>query len=228
MKHFNISQWSDFARGVADADLGAAMEAHLASGCRRCEPVVKVLREVALMARAEAEYDPPEDAVRCARAIFAMHQPEKVRFPRMIARLVHDSIRSPLPAGMRSQDRLSRHALYEAGTYYLDLQVERQRRGGLITLIGQLADRSRPAASTANVPVRLTERQRLIASTHCNRLGEFHLEYAPASNLTLQVSVPAARKRLVVSLNQLTPPAADSAASPKTARRQLSRAPRER
>ena len=72
-------------------------------------------------------------------------------------------------------------------------------RSGLVTLIGQLADRNKPATSTADVPVWLMERKSLVASTLCNRFGEFQLEYAPARNLRLHVPLPAAGKRLEVS-----------------------------
>jgi hypothetical protein len=204
MKHFSIWQWTDFARGLVETIPASAMEAHL-SGCRRCERLVRVLRDVAMTSRGEAGHDPPEHAIRHAQAIFSLYRPETISFPRMLARLVHDTARAPLPAGMRSQDRLSRHALYEAGTYCLDLQLEHQPRSGLITLIGQLADRNKPATSRADVPVWLMGRNNLVASTLCNRFGEFRLEYTPARDLRLQVPVAAAGKRFEVSLNRLTP-----------------------
>ena len=116
---------------------------------------------------------------------------------------MYDTGRAPLPVGMRSQSRLSRHLLYEAGSYSLDVQLEHQPGSGLVSLTGQLADRNKPATSTADLPVLLVDRKRLMSSTLSNRLGEFHLEYIPARNVRLQVPIPAARKRLEVSLSQL-------------------------
>lgn len=205
MKHFSISQWADFVRDLGDRASRSAMEAHLFLPCPPCQRTVKVLRDVAVTARREADYEPPEHAIRCAEAIYSLSRPEKAGFPRLVARLVHDSLREPLPAGMRAQSSLSRHALYEAGSYYLDLQLEQQRTSGLVTLLGQLADRKKPAASTADVPVWLMDRKRVVTTTFCNRLGEFQLEYAPASRLRLCVPLREARKRLEVSLNSLTP-----------------------
>ena len=203
MKHFTIWQLTDLARGLVEAGPArSAMETHLL-GCPRCEHVVSVLRGVTTTARSEAGYEPPERAIRYARAIYSLYRPEKISFPRLIARLVFDSGRAPLPAGMRSQNRLSRHVLYEAGSYCLDVQLEQQPGSGRVSLTGQLADRNRPPTSTADLPVRLMERKSLITSTLSNRLGEFRLEYAPARNLRLQVPLPAARKRLEVSLSQL-------------------------
>lgn len=206
MKHFSIWQWTDFARGVAeDQAAHSAMETHLSS-CQRCKRLVNVLRKMAVAARADAGYEPPERAIRYAQAIYSLYGPEKVSLPRLVARLVYDSARAPLPVGMRAQNRLSRHVLYEAGSYSLDVQLEHLPGSGLVSLTGQLADRNKPATSTASLAVMLMERKRLISSTLSNRLGEFHLECIPASrgsNIRLQVPLPAARKRLEVSLSQL-------------------------
>jgi hypothetical protein len=225
MKHFSIWQWIDYVRVLGDDVVRSAMDAHLFSGCGRCQRTVNVLRGVASAAREEAAYEPPEHAIRYARAIYSLSRPEKARVPRLIARLVHDSIRGPLPAGMRSQDRSSRHALYEAGSYCLDLQLEQQRASGLIMLIGQLADRKRPATSTADVPIWLMHRKSLVASALCNPFGEFQLEYAPARDLRLHVPLRAAGKRLEVPLDRLTPGLPGRPRPAKIARRQMGRKP---
>jgi hypothetical protein len=156
-------------------------------------------------ARTEFNYEPPGPAIRYAEALYSWQRPEAATFPRLIARLVHDSVSAPLPAGMRAQNRLSRHALFEAGSYSLDLQLEHQPAAGLIALIGQLANRTQPETSAAQTPIWLKDRKRLVASTVCNRFGEFQLEYAPTGNLRLHIPLPNARKRLEVSLNGLNP-----------------------
>ncbi len=230
MKHFNIWQWTDYARALGDDVARAAMDTHLSAGCARCQRIVNVLRGVDSTARGEAGYEPPEHAIRYAQAIYSLSRPETIGFPRLIARLVHDSIREPLPAGMRAQgmraqDSPARHALYEAGSYCLDLQVEQQLASGLVTLIGQLADRNKPAANTADVPVWLMERKSLVASTLCNPFGEFQLEYAPARDLRLHVPLRAAGKRLEVSLDRLTPDYLRRPRPAKTGRRQTRRRP---
>lgn len=225
MKHFTIWQLTDLARGVVEVGPArSAMETHL-PGCPRCKRIVSMLRRVLATARAEAGYEPPEHAIRYAQAIYSLYGPEKISFPRLIARLVYDSGRAPLPAGMRSQNRLSRHALYEAGNYCLDVQLEQQPGSVRISLTGQLADRNKPPTSTADLPVRLMERKSLVTSTLSNRLGEFRLEYAPARNLRLQVPLPDARKRLEVSLNQLYAGEFATRRPGKVATRQAARKP---
>ena len=37
MKHYTIWDWSDFVRGVGEDNARADMQAHLLSGCSRCE-----------------------------------------------------------------------------------------------------------------------------------------------------------------------------------------------
>src|ERR1051325_6811381 len=128
MKHFTIWDWTDFARGMADEKIGAAMQAHLTSGCSRCERTVRTLRGVSAVARSEAGNAPPESAMRYAKALFSLHRPEKVGLARLIGRLVHDSAFAPLPAGMRAEGQThdTRHLLYEAGGDYLDGQLEQE------------------------------------------------------------------------------------------------------
>ena len=136
MKHFNIWQWTDYARGLADEVHRPAMDAHLSSGCARCARTASTLRSVTAIAGGEAGHEPPEHAIRYAQAVYSLFRPETTSLPRLLARLVHDSVREPLPAGIRAQARLSRHALYEAGSYYLDLQLDMQPASGLVTLVG--------------------------------------------------------------------------------------------
>lgn len=225
MKHFSIWQWTDYVRALANEGTRSAMEAHLSSGCAGCQQTVTVLSGLAATARGEAGYEPPAYAIRCAQAIYSLSRPEKFSFPRLVARLVHDSFREPLPAGIRAQAGLSRHALYEAGSYCLDVQLEQQPASGLVTLIGQLADRNKPAANTAEVPVWLMDRKSLVASTLCNPFGEFQLEYAPARDLRLCVPLRVARRRLEVSLDRLTPGLPGRLRPTKVARRRTRRRP---
>jgi hypothetical protein len=204
MKHFDIWQWADYVRGLADDAHRSAMDAHLSSGCARCARTASTFRSMAAIADGEAGREPPEHAIRYAQAVYSLFRPEPTSLPRLLARLVHDSVRQPLPAGFRAQARLSRHALYEAGSYYLDLQLEWQRPSGLVSLVGQLADRRNPSAYTA-VPVWLMHRKSVVASTLCDRFGEFQMEYTPAPDLRLCVPLREAGKRLEIPLNRLTP-----------------------
>jgi hypothetical protein len=223
MKHFSVWELVDFARGIVEPGIRSAMNAHLGS-CASCRRTVEMLRTVADLAVKEHGYEPPEHTMRYARAIYSLHRPEKSGLARLIARLVHDSARQPLPAGIRAEDRLSRHLVYQAESYYLDLQLEYQP-SGRVTLIGQLANQGEPALSTANVPVCLMERATLLATTLCNQLGEFHLECTPSHNLRLHMPLPTAGKQLEVPLSDLDPESRLAVRPPKVVRPRPRRRP---
>jgi hypothetical protein len=204
MSHFKIEQWADFSRGLDSAIDRSAMESHLLTGCPRCSRLVKMFGSVAAVARTEAAYEPPAGAVRLATAIYQIRKPE-----RLLARLVFDTFRQPLPAGVRTQDRQTRHALYEAGGYSVDLRLDHQRPADMASIIGQLADRDHPGVGADDVRVELKTREQILASANCNRFGEFQLHYRPAPALRLDVILGASGKRLELPLSGLTdPPAA--------------------
>jgi len=205
MKHFDISQWTDFGRGVVPGPERAAMETHLsAHGCVRCRATLDLVRGVVAVARTADRYTPPDYVVRCAKVLSAFQQPQKARFPSLIAHLIYDSFRDPLPAGMRSEDRVSRQALYHAGDFCLDLRLEHDRGTPLVTLVGQLTNRTAPDSSMPEAPVLLMARNGVVAHTVSNPFGEFQMEYAPARYLRLCVPLDPSGKRIEVSLNRLS------------------------
>jgi len=114
MKHYSLEEWTDFVRGVTDEGTRAAMAAHLERGCSRCAKAADTLRQVGDILTDESRYQVPEHAIRCARAIFAIQRPQIMRIPRLAVQLLYDSIREPLPAGIRARDELTRRALYQA------------------------------------------------------------------------------------------------------------------
>jgi len=220
MRHFDIWQWVDFVRGLGDASTRSAMDAHLSSGCSRCQRMVEVLDAFTETARLELKYEPSPQTLRLAQAIFPMHRGHRVVSPV----LVFDSFREPLPAGMRAQDRATRHTLYEAGKFFLDLQFEHEPSSERVTLVGQLTHRENPALVTpANIPVLLMAPKGPVACSICNGLGEFQLEYKPARHLRLHVPLHPAGERLELGLDRLSPPPLGR--STRSGRRRIDRNP---
>jgi len=104
VKHLDLRQLTDYMRGATAEAQAAAMETHLASGCQKCRLTADLLHKLAAAARSDSQLQVPDYALRCARAIFLLQQPEKVQIlPRIPARLLYDSFREPLPAGLRTQ-----------------------------------------------------------------------------------------------------------------------------
>lgn len=203
MPHYDAGDWSDFVRGLIPGFKAEEMEAHLAA-CTGCQRTVRVFRQVAVTARHDREQNPPDHLMRWARAVFASgdHAPESPS-GRVVARLVYDSLAAPGLAGVRAQSRISRHLLYEAGTFGLDLRLEYERGSSRVTLVGQLLDREQPERSLTGVSVQLVRGRTPVSRAHCNRFGEFQLEYEPYGRLRLYVSEEHRRQRVEVSLNGL-------------------------
>lgn len=190
MKHFGPGEWTDYVREIAPEYQRKAMEAHLAEGCQKCERSLDQLRAFREAAISGAGYKAPDYMVHCARAIFALQQPEKVHIlPRVLARLVYDSFREPLPAGIRSQQRLSRQALYEAGDFRLDLRLEQERGTSSVSLVGQIENRKDPQKKVGQIPVLLASGKEVVAKTLSNHFGEFQFNYRPQTGLRLYVPV---------------------------------------
>ena len=188
-------------RGTSARARATAMQEHLSSGCKRCEGLVRVLRAFAERALQEAGFEPPAEVVRLAQAIFPSRRPERSVF----ARLVYDSFRDPLPVGLRAEDRLARHALYEADDVVVDLQLEQQPGTDFVTLVGQISDRDRPRTNTTSLPVLLMTGRGLVASAVCNPLGEFEMEYKAARDLRLYVPLRESGGHLELRMDELTP-----------------------
>lgn len=181
------------------------MQQHLDSGCRQCAHIKDLLERFARTTSAEAARAVPDYVTHSARAIFALQRPEKVRIlPRILASLVYDSFRQPLPAGVRAQQQLlSRQAMYEAGNYCVDLRLEHERGSAQVTMVGQILDRSQSGQPLQDVPVLLMSGRELIASAVSNEFGEFQMSYNPRTHLRLHVPVKGDGQRIEVSLKNL-------------------------
>jgi hypothetical protein len=129
MKHFNIWQWADYARGLSAAPERAAMDAHLSSGCARCARTASTFRRVTALAGLEPGNEPPEHAIRYAKAVYSLFRPETTSLPRLLARLVHDSMREPLPAGSAVRRPAGVRARYARRAARRPAQPVGRRRG---------------------------------------------------------------------------------------------------
>ena len=215
MKHFDISEWTDFARGVAPNP--AAMEGHVLAGCLRCRSTLDLVTRIVASTRADSGYAPPEHLVRWAKAISALQSPRRSLLSRLVPRLVYDSFRDPVLVGLRAEDRVSHHTLYEAGDFYLDLRLEQEKGSPLVTLVGQLTNRKEPDSPLAEGPVLLMGRKDIVAHAIYNKFGEFQMDYPPARHLRLCVALSPPRTRIELSLNRLLTAAVSHPAPPENA-----------
>jgi len=203
-QHYSDAEWTDFVRGLTAVPARASMEAHVSSGCRRCGRAGEALGMVAAVARGEAAYGVPGDALRWAMAVFWLRQPERVQIlPRVLARLVFDSFGEARPAGVRSLERVSRQAMYRTGDYYVDLRMETEPGTRRVSLVGQIAGSKAGRRSFGNVPVVLAAGTDILARAVSNEFGEFQMSYEPGQRLRLYVPLRGNRG-IEVPLSRLT------------------------
>jgi hypothetical protein len=201
MKHFDITEWSDFTRGTVPVPERALMETHLSSGCTRCGSAFEFVNEVVTVARQSWHEEPPPDAVRWAKALVAMHRPPRGTVQSLIARLVFDSVTDPVPAGIRSGDAALRYAVYVAGNFCIDLHFQQDVEARTATIMGQMTDRETPDRAMTGKPVLLVSGQRVVAHCISNKFGEFSLNCNPQRQLRLLVGTDEHRNRIEVPLD---------------------------
>jgi hypothetical protein len=204
LKHFDINEWADYVRQIGDAAQRQIMSHHLDTGCKKCRSAVSFLQKLATVTAAD-KTSVPDSLIHNAKAIFALREPEKVTFASMVATLVYDSFREPLPAGVRGPQRVTRQAMYEAGDYCVDLRMEHERGGALVTLVGQVASRKEPGRTVKGTPVMLMSGKDVVARANCNQFGEFQMEYQPRQHIRLHVPVAEGGRWIEVRLHELHP-----------------------
>lgn len=201
-RHLSDAELIDRVRGKLLASEEEAMDLHL-DGCRRCRRARDLFAVVAEVACGETAYAVPENALRSARAIFALQRTERARtFPRVLARLVYDSFAAPMLIGVRGRQRVTRQAMYRAGDYYVDLRMESEPETRRVSMVGQIANRRDPERSVAHVPIVLKSDEEIVARAVSNAFGEFQLGYEPAKHLRLHVPV-SNTGNIEIALNRL-------------------------
>jgi hypothetical protein len=204
MMHADAATCADFVRGLLPPDARASLARHITE-CRTCAGTVEWLRAVASLAAADGEYEPPPHVLRRARALFALERPRLIRaLPRLVGKLMFDSLTQPALAGVRGPAAASRQAVFEAGDYAVDITVDQATGSSRTMLVGQVMSRVAPVAPITAAPVLLTSGETVVARTVCDRFGEFLLEYETQPRLQLHVVVDAGKRRLEMPLETET------------------------
>jgi hypothetical protein len=207
-KHLTITEAADLARDVAAPQARRRMEQHISTGCARCGEAVALFRRVATMAREDERWEPPVETIERAENIFAI--PPRARVEKegavrqLVARLVFDSFREPLPAGMRSAQSASRHVLYKAGPYFVDLRLDATPGTRRVSVAGQVVRRGGDKTQPETVSVLLIDQRTVLADAPVNALGEFHLDYDAQARLRLRVVLNSGKAGLDLPLARLT------------------------
>ncbi|MGE3841523.1 MAG: hypothetical protein AB7I50_08035 [Vicinamibacterales bacterium] len=212
-RHFDLTDWNDFARDVASQDRRGAMEAHLGAGCDRCREVLRVQRAIVDAAAREVGYEPPEALVRMVKAIFPVRAANPLAsLPATLATFLREVGQQPVPLGVRGTKGGSRHALYETDGASVDLRLEQHAATQRLLLVGQVLEHGESGVA-GTMPAVLVQGDRVVGQSSINEFGEFRLECPAGSGLTLQVPVENGTRRLDVPLAPLVGDGDDQGAS---------------
>jgi len=193
MKHFTTEEWVDFANGLVGVSQRKKMDQHLEEGCSRCKKTLSLWQRVRQTAKSAAESQPPEHAVRIAKAEFAAARP--ARLPGLVE-VLFDSFLQPLFQGARSSGSGTRQMLYRAEPYQVDLQIEAKPGANTLVVTGQLLDLRNPDAPGRDVPLIISNLRGHVVQTVTNEFGEFREEIMSSSDLELKL--PGENEKAVI------------------------------
>jgi len=200
MEHFTIEKWIDFVNQAVDTNEKQLLERHLEQGCKRCMKTVSLWQRVRQLAASEASYQPPEGAVRIAKAAFAgaeLAGQRKGAGSRI--KVLFDSFLQPVFEGARSAGAGTRQMLYRADPFQIDVQVEAKHGGNRIVVTGQLLDLSNPGITGPDARIVLSNMQGHVVNAVTNQFGEFSGEIENSGDLQMTFASPG-RQPIVISL----------------------------
>jgi hypothetical protein len=186
VKHFSITEWADFVRGVATEEQSALMQQHLDEGCSDCMETVRTWKSVTECARQEVSYEPPSSSLRIAKSYFASSKlASKMTTGMQIARLMFDSFARRAEVGIRGSDPSRRQLMYQVDEVFIDLRLEPKPALNQVVLVGQVADSGQPARSVEGMPVSLLRGSDTLSRTSTNELGEFRFSFRDSEQMQL-------------------------------------------
>lgn len=103
------------------------------------------------------------------------------------ARLLFDSFRFPLPAGVRTSPAPGRHLTYKCDDTFIEVFLDRSLGSEQVSLVGQVLSASEREKGGPALPVVLVDQSGTLARTTTNDSGEFNLEFTSADNLSLEI-----------------------------------------
>src|SRR5690348_2236814 len=172
MKHVTIEDGIDYANQALPTARRLEIEEHLKT-CVRCAKAISRWQRVRQDATVEADYQPPPEAVRIAKAAFVALELALRREPRSSpVQVVFDSLLQPLE-GLRSTGGGTRHVLYRADPFQIDLQLELQPAEKRVVVTGQLLGLRDPQIIGRNVGIVLANQHGGMVRTVTNQFGEF-------------------------------------------------------
>jgi hypothetical protein len=202
MEHFSVEKWIDFVKEAVTSNEKALMNKHLKLGCESCQETVSLWQRVRASAAMEGNYQPPENAVRIAKAAFAgvgLASQKKGSASRV--KVLFDSFLQPILEGIRSTGAGTRQMLYRADPYQIDVQLEMRPGGNRIVVTGQLLNLSNPEVIATGTRILVSDMHGDVVHTVANQFGEFSGEVKNSGDLQLTFATPSGEP-IVISLRE--------------------------
>jgi hypothetical protein len=202
MEHFNVEKWIDFVNEAVTTNEKEQMDKHLKLGCVSCQETVTLWQRVRSSAAAEGNYQPPQSAVRIAKAAFAgLGLGNQRKSAGSKVKVLFDSFLQPLFEGVRSAGTGTRQMLYRADPYQIDVQLEMKPTGNRIVVTGQLLNLSNPKIIAAGTRILVSNMHGDVLHTVANQFGEFSGEVRNSGDLQLTFATPSGEP-IVISLRE--------------------------
>lgn len=188
--HLTPEELTDLGRNVGSEGRLETMKQHVQS-CEKCAIVADTWRRVAEVAHRLPVPEPPESAVRIAKAFYSTHNaPKPSRLKTLAAQLLFDTSLAPAQAGVRSSANSPRQLLFGSGDYRVDLRIAPEHDAEHVSVLGQVLHVTDPERILCAIPVVLFQGRRILATTQTNQFGEFQLQCELQRRLELLVVLP--------------------------------------
>jgi hypothetical protein len=205
MSHFSEADWVDFVRGLLPPARTAEIRSQLHRRCPECIAALTLWTRVARFFSQEVNYSPPASVLKEAEHGYTMQKPWKpVLGAANWAERIFDSFRQPAVAFVRGARTMTRHFIYEAKPFVIDLKAEPDPIRNRLALVGQILDAEGRDFIPHEIDVVLLCGEDVVAKTRANRDGEFALDCECRDSLQLFVDVRGDRA-IGVALDDLKP-----------------------
>jgi len=202
MEHFSVEKWIDFVNLAVTTGEQQQMDKHLSLGCSSCQKTVSLWQRVRTSAAAEGNYQPPESAVRIAKAAFAgAGLGSTATGAGSKVKLLFDSFLQPMLAGVRSAGAGTRQMLYRADPYQIDVQLEMKPGANRVVVTGQLLNLGNPKVVATGTRVLVSNMHGDVVHTVANQFGEFSGEVKNSGDLQVTFATPSGEP-IVISLRE--------------------------
>lgn len=183
-QHFKLEDWVDLARNVAQPEAAAAkMRQHLDAGCQECIEAFASMSAMAALGKRQAEYEPPAEHLRSAKALVAQAAFQSRK--REVMDIVFDSLLQPALAGVRGAQNAARQVLYQKGTCCIDIRLEHDTKAKKLNVMGQVLDSGESGRGVGSILVEVVQNEKPIATATTNSYGEFELSVANGGGVEL-------------------------------------------